>query len=543
MHVKKKPNPILMAAVKNQPAIISAILSHRFAPKINVDELDENGSSALGLIIQHVADASETSHAVLDLLKHGANPDSVESNLAERQQWNSATKRADYVQTHLTVLTLRQWNSSWQPIFEALGAAKIQSISDQWPILHEALARGNKEAVEFIIKSGAHVNRDDEKMGLPISSCMTQALFSLMVSSGAKLNLPDSSGRTGLQHISTATSSAELLSMATAAAQAESQGQVAVFKEGQSLSKMKPSDEIAQPLIQALFDSIDNNKKERVKVLWKTLNLGRDKARLIEARDKNGRTLLHAAIARRNFSLSKRLIARGLSVNVFDSSNQTPASLLLALSTERSERDRHGDRRRIFCAEVLKLIDWKAKTPAGLSYFDTLFNLRVDRANGVDTHALYAKAKEGASDWLLIDESESSCRLSRSLSSAVSERNLPIDSINSHFEADTPMGLLLISQMARQEFTPAHARMILIAAFSEPQTKSFDYLSSHVKKIVETLEAHLSKFIDMGVDPESIPWAANLSTGVPTFHAAIESWRLSNVARSISGPRARAKSL
>lgn len=540
---KKKPNPILLASTNQQPAIVSAILAHRLAPKINLDELDANGCSSMCHLLHRIANTDETKSAVEDMIANGAKIDSVETDLSAHERWNPETKRHEQPKIHLAQLALKSWNAPWKPVFDALGPKKLKAISDHWPILHEALHQGKKEAAEMILTAGADPNKEFPLYGFPITRCSTPASFSMLIAAGAKLTLADSNGKTALQDISSSRSGQEILSMATAAAQAESEGLTAVFKEGQAVKKTKASDLIAQPLIEALFESIDRKNNERIKSLWKTLNLGRDKARANDARDAKNRTLLHAALAQRNFALSKKLMALGASVDVFDDKAQTPFSIFYTLSHERSERDRQGENRRKFAMEILGKVDWNAKTPNGIGYFESLYSLSPERKNGFDSHSIFSKANSTAPDWLAMATDGKTFRLSRCVARSVVDRYPPSNSISSHQSSTKHMAQLITEQVERPEFTREHASILLNCTASKKVERSLDYASEDVKKILESIESNLPVFVKLGVDPESIEWAPCLSSRFPTLAAAIESWRLSATAHEASTPKAKSRSL
>jgi len=539
----KRPNPILLAATHQQPSIVSAILAHRLAPKINLDELDSNGASAMCHLLHRVSSTDETKAAVEDLIANGAKIDSVETDLSAHERWDPETRRHEQPKIHLAQLALKNWNAPWKPVFDALGPKKLKAISDAWPILHEALHQGKKDAAEMILSAGADPNKEFAHYGLPITCCSSPAAFSMLVAAGAKLTLADSKGKTALQEISASRSGQNILSMATAAAQAETEGLTAVFKEGQAVKKTKASDLIAQPLIEALFESIDRKNNERIKSLWNTLNLGRDKTRTIDARDSKNRTLLHAAIAHRNFALSKRLIARGASVDVFDDSDQTPFSIFYTLKHERSERDRHGDNRRKFAMEILSKVDWNAKNPNGIGYFELLYSLSPERNNGFSTHSIFSKANATASDWLDMSTDGKTFRLSRCVARSVIDRYPPNSSISDHQSSIKHMAQLITEQIDRPEFTREHAIILLNCTASKKVERSLDYPSEDVKKILGSIEAHLPRFIALGVDPETIEWAPCLATRFPAIAAAVESWQLSATALIAATPKAKSRSL
>lgn len=537
----KLPNPVLMAAQKNQPSIVSAILSHRISPQIDVNERDNANCSALGYLAQK-SNGTDALLAVEALIASGASVDTHEPDFQTRPEWNEARTAHVYPKVSLSLLAIRQPFGAWKPIFEKLGLDRLKMLSSEFPLLHEALKRQTRVASELLLAAGADVNREDEKLGLPIACCSTAADFAMLVAAGAKLNVIDSKGRPALQLISSSNVSSEILSMAAAAAQAEAKGQVASFKEGKQ-TITKASDEIAQPLIEALFNAIANKNIKRVECLWKTLNLGRDKTRLIEARDKNGQNLLHCSLAVRNFGLSRRLLKHGLSPNVFDNAGVTPFSILLGLSHERSERDRYGTKREKIFMELLDKVDWTARTPFGISYYETLLCVSVERLNGVSGETVFGKALATRPDWLELSATTTTCSLSRVLAHAVKERRSPSNSILECQESRTPMHVLLKEQIARPEFGEPQARAILQAALSTPQNDSLQYIYGWLLKTIDVIESNLDVFKATGIDPDDIAWAPALATSRPTLFASIESWRISGTSLSVSAPRARPRSL
>jgi hypothetical protein len=538
---KKLLNPVLMAAQKKEPTIMMAVLSHRIAPKININERDGDDCSAMGYIIQY-STGDDATAAVEALIAAGAKVDTLEPDFDARSGWNRDRNSYDYPKLHLAQLSLAQYNSPWKPIFDALGPKKLKTISSEAPLLHVALLRGLRGATEMLIGAGADVTREDPKMGLPISCCASAADFAMLVAAGAKLNAPDSNGKTALQIISSSCTNSDILSMATAAAEAEAHGRLATFKEGQQ-TKIKASDEIAQPLIEALFNSISQKNTPRIESLWKTLNLGRDKARLIDARDKKGQNLLHASLSARNFGLSRRLLKHGLSPNVFDNKCSTPLSIILGLSHERTERDRSGEKRSKFCAELLTKVDWSARSERGLGHYESLLCVSIERRNAIAPDLVFSKADATRPHWLEMSTDGETCTLSRTIARMVSERRAPSNSVMEQQEARLPLHSVFQEQIRLPEFGLAQATAILKAAASQPQNNNLQYLQSPTTKLLDVIESQLDTFKNTGIDPDSIAWATALASSRPTLFAAIESWRIAGASRSISTPRARAKSL
>lgn len=537
----KRNNPVLMAARKNEPGIVAAILSHRIAPRIDVNERDEDGCSALGYLAQ-ISMGEDSRLAVQALIDAGAAVDTQEPDLQARSSWNYATNSYDRSLAPLVLLSIRQPHGSWKLVFERLGPKRLKALSGELPLLHESLILNLRAASDLLLAAGADVNREDPRMGLPIACCSTPADFAMLIAAGARINVSDSQGRPALQLVGSSSASLEILSMAAAAAQAESLGQVATFKEGrQHITKARQ--EIAQPLIESLFHAIANKQPERVDSLWKTLNLGRDKARLSGARDQNGQSLLHGALAVHNFGLSRRLLRHGLSPNVFDHVGRTPLSILMGLPYAHSERDRSGDKRLRIFREVFDKVDWDARSPAGIGYYETLLCVSMEGRNGVSSHLLFTKASATRPDWLALSSPGATCALSRVLALAVQERRPPSDSILLHQERVYPMHALLTAQIARPEFGEPQARSVLEAALSKPQNENLQNIPSWLEKTLEAIEAHLDVFKATGVDPNSIAWASGLAIGRPTLFASIESWILSGASPSVPTPRARARSL
>lgn len=539
---KKSPNPILLAASKTQPEIISAILAHRVAPKIDVNERDADGCTALAYLVARGTPHKEASQAIADLIAAGARTDEVVSDPNAHELFDKKTGISRKPQHHLAQLALRQYSSHWKHIFEHMGPKKLKACSENWPLLHDSLNFGHIEAAEKLLAAGANPNFEHPELGLPISSCSGPRDFSMLVASGAKLNLPDSKGRTALQIISSSGASPEVLAMATAAAQAESQGARAVFKEGVATGKTKASDDIAQPLIEALFDSIARRKKDRIDNLWKTLNLGRDKNRLVEARDKKGRTLLHAAMSSRSFSLAKRLIGRGLDPNAFDDAGSTPLSIILGLSLDNIEKDRYGKKRKEFAAAFMEKINWNARDGMGRGYYEALFNTEIEYSNGFEAAYIHDKATASRGDWLEKSPDAQSCLLSRVIGLAIAKGHPSYSSLYHSLNSKTTLPSLLTEQLSRPEFDAQIATMLLKSTLGEARENALRYPSTNVKEALLVIEKNMPKFAELGVDPEAIAWAKNLGESLPTVASAIESWRLSNISRN-AGPRMKARSL
>ena len=544
---EKPANPILLAAAKGEPAIVSAILAHRIAPKIDLNERDENGVSTLGYLLQkNHNDLKSQKEAILAMIALGAKLDVLEPDFDTRTDWDSAANIYRHQQSPLLNIAIRKNSVALPNIVDALGPKKINDIAKDSPLLHTALSMGNREVAEAILKAGAEPNQHDKFRGFPIASACNPACFSLMVASGAKLNLADEKGKTALQAICGSNASQEILSMATSAAQAEAKGQVAMFQEGKAADKSKASDEIAQPLIEALFESIDRKKTDRIKNLWLTLGLGRDKTRLFNSRDKKGRTLAHAAVSAKNFALLKRLAERGMDLNTFDEQGNTPISILLGLEFDRStERgDRYGDRRKKLFSDLSKHIRWDATSPEGFTYFDSLFTVGIERKNGMTPEEVKQKACAEDPLWLDSPAGDGTCLLSRCLARSVVARSAPYNSISSVMENSTKgICVVLAEQISKPEFGKYHAKAVLDACFSDKQRSSWSYPSGLTRSIAETVEKNIEAFKATGMDPESVAWCSSLASSVPTLFAAIESWRLAGVSASATNVRAKSKSL
>lgn len=531
-------NPVLMAAQNQLPGLVLAILAHRMAPQINVNDRGDDGTSALGHLLQS-GFGEDTPAAVAALIKAGAQIDAIEPDISPPTTYNLVTRQYDPLPpAHTSILALRHHRSPWRELYAALGANRLLSLSGSLPLLHEALARRNHDAAQMLVDIGADVNREDPYMGLPISKCCTSPSFAMMVNAGAKLTLADSQGRTALQVLTSSNLSQELLSMAVMAAQSESQGQTAMFREGQKQRPcLKMGREISQPLIESLFGAVYSAQTERINSLWKTLNMGRDNHLLLEARDTDGRSLLHAAFASRNFPLAKKLLGRGMNVNAFDHSGETPLSIFLALTYDRKERDLKGLRRKKILAEMLPLADWSALSENGLGYFDALFTKTLERQNRFDSAKLWQLLKPHHPDWLTWNPSGESFFLARAARQAVNERYAPGNSLMSEIFSESHFHITLSMQIDRSDFTSAHAKGLLQAMFSRDVDSAMSAPQSLFRDSSSVIESRLDHFITLGVDPESIDWSPKLPAVFPTLSAAIEKWRIQGVVQQTEAPR------
>jgi ankyrin repeat protein len=532
----KLPNPILMAASRRAPDLVLAILAHRLAPRVDLNERDSEGVTALGRLVFGQGGYSTEVDALMALIDAGADPTVEVTDLDSSGHFESRP------QIPIALAAARRGHSVCRALFDALGPAKLKKICDAHPMLHACVELGHEDLVLTLARAGADVNQTFPRAGFAVSRARAPAMFSLLVSNGAKLNLPDTEGKSALQALSR-TAPADISAMAAKAAQAEAQGKTAVFSEGERVEKTKAGDEIAEGLTLALFEAVDARDAERARMLWERLGLGRDKRRLFAARDATGRTLLHAAIEARSFSLAKRLLDRGMDVNAFDHLDRTPASVLLDLSTNYAhERDRSGKRREAFAAKVFERVDWSVKTKQGRCLLETMLTLNFESANNLSRSSLCTKALAGANDWLTL-EADGSCMLSRAFAKALPHRYL-LSTGNFLSELHRRMGLgkLLLDQVQRPEFAPA-ALGVLNACCSAEQVERWGPVRSSCAQ--ETMGALLEALpvFRAAVDPESVAWSPDLAERAPALHSAVETWRLEALGLASGGARAKARSL
>ena len=531
------PNPVLMACSMRSPDLVLAILARRMTPKVNLDELDGEDVSALGRLVYHQSGSRLDEEAIRALLAQGADP-RVDVRDLDHHDWRSSTAS----KIPLALAAARRGAPVCAIIFEALGPKRLAELCQTHPLLHHCVENGREELARVLIGAGADVNRALPGMGRPISKCSSPSMFSLLVSSGAKLNLPDADGRTALQELG-ARASEHISAMAIQAAQAEARGQVASFAEGRDIPKTKAGDDIAQGLVLALFEAIEGRRTDRVRALWERLGLGRDNRRLLGARDAKGRTLLHAAVESRNFSLASRLIKRGLRVDEFDQTLRTPASILAGLCQANTERDRRGARRRVFAAKIFDAVDWSRRAPGGRSMFESMLSTPFDSFNSLPIQSLFSKALDASADWLALD-GDGTCPLSRAAAASLPKRYLK--------NADTFLGLLhrnvgldelLERQLSRPEFAAAAPGLLrAICGAEAAETWSGAGASGPVDALLGVIEKNLPHLRSI-VDPETIDWSPRLASRAPSLHAAIETWRIEQLGIAPTRSRSPARSL
>lgn len=539
----KLPNPALLAARNGLPDLVLAVLAHRVAPRIDLNERGPDGATAIGHLAQNKGLGESTPEvnrkAVAELIERGALVETFEPDFRDTSNWNRTTRAYELPTVHLALLCLRSSTGPWQPIFEKLGASRLRALCAEHPLLHEALRQHNRAAAEALLDAGADPDREDPELGLPLSNCLTPAAFSMMISRGAKMGARDAAGRSALQVVSAKTESREILAMAAAAAEAEARGTVASFKEGERL-KGRASDDVAEPLLASLFDAVDAQNLERADHLWKSLDLGRHKPRLMAARDSKGRNLLHAAIEAHAFPLARKLLRLGMSPDVVSAGDATAFTSLLALSYDRKiERDKSRKRRAKFCAEVMAQVDWAARGTDGSTLYERLLGVDIESHNDLDVEPLRKRAAARLPDWLALEGEPPTCLLARALGVAVCAGRSGYRTLAYAQEENEPFANILAAQLERPEFGREQAAGVLQSLFGKSAHNSARYPQAWFRRVAIVVENNLKRFQELGVNPEQILWAPALAETFPTLHAAVESWRLAGTAPiATSRPRA-----
>lgn len=512
-------NPVLMAASMGLADLVIAILERKTTPKIDLAERDPQGSSAIGLLIQHPGPQSDA--AIARLLSLGA-PFNVDEPDGGHSPKSSGRESIPLLQ-----MALRRHSKAWKILGGQLGAAAVKKMSQSRPLLHEALRRGNHEAALFLISAGADPNQESQAMGWPIALCSSAPSFAMLVSSGAKLSAVGQSGKTPLQMISSSHQSAEIILMATRAAEFESRGLTATFQEGQPIRQGKATEAVAQPLAEALFDAIEKKRQHRIKELWTALGLGRDTRRLLSLRDPLGRSLLHVAIEARAFPLARKLLARGMDANAFDHRNRTPLTILLGLPHDYTERDRSGERRARLARAFLDKVDWSCSSPTGSSMFESLFAVGIEPRNGIAPSEIYGPALAAAGGWLAPRPKAKSSLLVGCIDQLL-EGRFYIDNTFFQMFCSREGGFpeFIIAQASLPEFSLSEARAVLDACCGARRAAGFETRRRQLLAICDVLAQNIHLFKKIGILSSDIEWSASIAEASPELWAAIEKWRL-----------------
>lgn len=524
---RAKSNPLLLAAQYRQAELIASLLEHRIEPAPSLSERSSEDGSILGYALQidRSADTASVARIVACLIERGASPDSVEPDMIAGTHYNYATARHERDRRHMAEIAARRPEELGSLIFNALGPERLKALSDELPILHIAVSSNQLWAARALLNAGADPNRDHPGRGLAAAKVSGCEMLGVLISHGAKLTQRDAQGNYPLQALASSRCESRLLDLAMAASEAEANGQRLNLASPTSPNRPKKGQPAAAPLVQGLFEAIENRQKENIASLWEAL--GRKSA--LAARDASGRNVLHAAIAGRQWALAKRLLNAGVDPNAFDASGQSPLSLFIGLPYKNEEKDRKGRHRHLMRDALMSRVKWDAKDESGRGYPEALWSVCWEPKND-----LYASSWQteiwGAPSFDPLERGpDGLCFI---------ERVLPQwSAAKGSFEYYHPASSILpLETLMSQAFEKGRVDAALASRFlealmgasSEPLWDQALYLSRSLAASFAPL-CKLAMRVE-GVDPAAFVAAASLSKAAPDLHAAIEAWQLQALA-------------
>ena len=188
-----------------------------------------------------------------------------------------------------------------------------------------AVARGNKGIVEVLLRNGADVNEKDRYGNTPLHRAVNQdnqEIVAILLSNGADANAKGKGGETPLDRAKMIGNKATIALLSKNLVQAdkvlllrtkerESEREVAKLSSEDVDINAKDKDGNT-----ALHIAVAQGNKKEVEVL---LSKGAD----VNAKDKLGNMPLHRALARRSREIIELLLSRGAHVNAKDQNNNT----------------------------------------------------------------------------------------------------------------------------------------------------------------------------------------------------------------------------
>lgn len=514
------PNPILLAAQASEPALLTALLSYQLTPVPDIHERDELGLDALSHLAQ-IPTREEAAHAATHrLLAMGANPDQIVPDIRRPPVWNSTTGQRENPKAHLACVAIR-YSQRFSPLFSALGPERLRALSEQHPLLHEALSSGRDWAVEALLAAGADPNREDPSLGLPASQACHPRHLAALINAGARLSLPNSKGVTALQSISSSPRSAEILALATQSAVAENEGRKAKLREPSEsgrISRIKAPASVLDPLIKSLFQAVRSKNRDLISTLWKTIG----KPSLLNARDESGRTLLHAAIETRNLSLARKLFDLGFDVNAFDHQGVPPSVLFMTMDSYRIERDRNGSRRLALGQDIARQIRWHELDSMGRGYFEALYNARIENKCGITPEEAKLSMSAPGFDWLFVapDGSFPLLRVLRGAQERLSGAQ------QGTLGAHAPLASLLNEQAASDRITPAMAQSLLRALFAADGAWRWTWRNGNYDQFLTQAAPALDRLMSLTSPDPDFKIREEIARVFPELHSKLESWSL-----------------
>lgn len=367
-------SPILLAAKLHSSELVLSLLSHRIIPAPDLEETDDLGITALSYLLQPRHGRGRPAQAIEALLARGAKVDYLTPDPFLPGQWRGS----EYAQplSHIAALAISSGEDCGSPILSRLSPRRLLEISFEQPLLHRACEADALWAAKILLDAGVSPNREHHgQEGFPIAAAKSSEMLRMLSERGASLSLPDSTGRTSLELLSSRDVSKEILQ--EAAMISERSSLLAAGLGNRSISRSKLPAEVIRPLTDALFQAVGSRQKEKVRALWKTIG----KKNALAARDRQGRSLLGAAIEARDFPFARSMIQAGQDVNEFDARGLNPLISFLTLSYSSVERDRRGRRRKDFWAKMRPLANFSARDPLGRGLGEILWPMGFSDAN------------------------------------------------------------------------------------------------------------------------------------------------------------------
>lgn len=528
-------NPFAHAASRLDIPMIGALLAYDIQPQPDINERlagNTESVSPLGAVLSWTRETGDEQalEIVKLLLARGANADTVDPDHTKTYARDPVTRMMVYPKNHLALFSVRRSEAIGRVIFDHLGPEKLKVICEEHPVFHTAVKSNHAWAVRYLLDIGVDLNASVPLHGQPMNSAVHLDMAQLLLHHGAKLHAKDDQGVSVLEKLSAGKHDADFMSLLLKASELETSGKkvdVAALLDTK-VSRLRKGEEASDSLINSLFKAIENRQSVSYQTIW--TNLGKQRA--YEARDSKGRSILHAAVQARDWSLTRRLLRGGMNPNDFDHQGHTAFSIFATLTVTSDEKDRKGWRRaREEVGKAMKeLFNPDAVSPSGQCYFDLLWGRNYESFNGIYAHQLFPLLNRPSADGTLDKpwmkrKADGTCFLEQAISHLKAR-----EGNYSHVEfCDYKVLFTMIEQsITCQQMDSALANHFfeqLLGASSSTLWKNAT--SYRTNQFFSDLEKVTDTLISLkAVDPLPYQWSPELAKKQPELFAKLESWQL-----------------